>query len=78
MKIAKWGNSYAVRIPADVMRRARLENGVELEASVEDGCIFLKPKRSADRAARLDAIAAAVEPGVWEDYAFDRDELHER
>jgi antitoxin MazE len=47
-KLAKWGNSLAIRIPQSVAREARLREGDSLEVDVDrDGAIVLRsaPKR---------------------------------
>jgi antitoxin MazE len=41
--IAKWGNSLAVRIPQNVAKEMNLSEGVELDLSVVDGAIIIKP-----------------------------------
>jgi antitoxin MazE len=35
MRVARWGNSLAVRIPQALAEQARLDEGVEVEVSVE-------------------------------------------
>lgn len=42
MKIARWGNSLAVRLPREVAERAALREGEEIELSVEDGAVILR------------------------------------
>lgn len=44
-RIAKWGDSLAVRIPKAFASEAQLEEGMEVELSVEDGRIILGPVR---------------------------------
>lgn len=43
--IAKWGNSLAVRLPRQVAEAANLQEGAEVEISVEDGKLTIAPKR---------------------------------
>jgi antitoxin MazE len=43
LKIRKWGNSLAVRIPANVARSARLSEGQPVEMSVEDDRVAITP-----------------------------------
>ncbi len=40
--IQKWGNSLAVRLPKAVVREAELDNGSEVDISVQDGQVILK------------------------------------
>ena len=44
IQVAKWGNSLALRIPADQARRIGIKEGDSLEARVTaDGGLSLKP-----------------------------------
>ena len=45
-RIAKWGNSLAVRIPLAIARQARLEEGDSVELALDrEGSIVLRPAR---------------------------------
>jgi antitoxin MazE len=47
--IKPWGNSLGIRIPADVLKMARLAEGVDIEFLVSDNDeIVLRPKRFPD------------------------------
>lgn len=47
--IKPWGNSLGIRIPADVLKMARLAEGVDIEFLVSDQDeIILRPKRFPD------------------------------
>ncbi len=44
-KLAKWGNSFAVRLPKEVVAQTSLNSGDKISVSVEkDGGIVLRPK----------------------------------
>lgn len=43
VRVQKWGNSLAVRLPMHVAKEAKLEEGSELDLSEEAGYISLKP-----------------------------------
>ena len=75
MKIAKWGNSSAVRLPAEVLAKAGLSAGDEVEAVVEDGAVVLRRVRT-----REEIIASLEEfRGLLPaDFKFDREEANER
>jgi antitoxin MazE len=46
LQIAKWGNSLAVRIPADYVRRIGIKEGDHLEAHLSvDGTLNLRPAK---------------------------------
>jgi len=40
--VRKWGNSAGIRIPAAMMRAAKLEIDSEVEAHVEEGALIVK------------------------------------
>ena len=70
MKVSKWGNSLAVRLPADLVRALGLKEG----DSVSEETLAL---RKVSREEALRRIRAAK----WElpaDYKFDRDEANSR
>lgn len=74
LKIAKWGNSLAVRLPADMVRDLDLKEGDLVERDV----LALKralPKLSREEALeRMKAMALPLPPG----YKFDREEANAR
>ncbi len=44
LQVAKWGNSLALRIPADVVRRLGLREGATVEAHLTvDGTLSIRP-----------------------------------
>jgi antitoxin MazE len=46
LQIAKWGNSLAVRIPADYVRQIGVKEGDQLQAHISaDGALNLRPSR---------------------------------
>jgi antitoxin MazE len=72
MRIAKWGNSLAVRLPAAVVAALELKEGDEIEIHVADGrelAVARKPGRE-ELLKRLHAFRGRL-PG---DFKFDRDE----
>lgn len=42
--VAKWGNSLAVRIPKSLAQEISLTEQAEIELSVVDGVIMMKPR----------------------------------
>lgn len=76
MKVAKWGNSLAVRLPADVVEALGLKEGdeIELVPSEKSGlAVACLPDRQELLAAlrKLRGIRPA-------EYKFDREEANER
>ncbi|HWH84937.1 MAG TPA: AbrB/MazE/SpoVT family DNA-binding domain-containing protein [Burkholderiaceae bacterium] len=66
LQIAKWGNSLAMRLPADIVRRFGLREGdsVDAQATV-DGALTIRPAGWNRRAfaAELDEARAALPMG---------------
>ena len=42
--IQKWGNSLAVRIPANLADQADLREGIDVEVVAEQGAIVIRPR----------------------------------
>jgi antitoxin MazE len=79
MKVSKWGNSLAVRLPAEVVKRLGLKEGdelVEQPGFAEQKQILLQRELTRDeRLARLAELRKTVN---WPaDYKFNRDELYD-
>ncbi len=74
LKVAKWGNSLAVRLPADMVRELGLKEGDFVDRDV----LALKralPKLTREQALeRMMAMALPLPP----DYKFDREEANAR
>lgn len=77
MQVAKWGNSLAVRIPADVARALGLKEGdnVELRA-FEAGqiAVITEKQRRAEALERIRELAVPAPPG----FKFDREQANAR
>jgi antitoxin MazE len=76
MRIAKWGNSLAVRLPAAVVEALKLKEGDEVEIHVADRKQFgiaRKPGRD-ELLKRLRAFRGRLPA----DFKFDRDEANAR
>ena len=59
MKVARWGNSLAVRIPQPLAEQARLGEGDEVEVSVRDGAVIV---RRSEADLELERVVAAITP----------------
>jgi antitoxin MazE len=60
VRLVKWGNSHAVRIPRTIVDRAEIREGDELEIRVEEGgSIALAP---ATRRLTLDDLVSRITP----------------
>ena len=76
MRVAKWGNSLAIRLPASVVEALELKEGDDIELLVKDENVLevaSKPGRE-ELIKRLRAFRGRLPA----DFKFDRDELNER
>lgn len=76
MKVAKWGNSLAVRLPAEVVEALELKEGDEIQLrAVRRDEFDVSPRATAD-----DVIKAfrKFRGRLPADFKFDRDEANER
>lgn len=76
MKVARWGNSLAVRLPADVVKKLGLKEGDEVELiGAEKSSLKLQRQRTREEALeRLTSMRLQL-PDDWK---FDRDEANTR
>lgn len=76
MRVAKWGNSMAVRLPAAVVDALALKEGDEIEISVVGDRRFeVRRDRARENALdRLKALRRTLPPG----FVFDRDDANRR
>lgn len=76
MKVAKWGNSLAIRVPVEVAERLKLKSGDEIQIKVTGEHKF---EVSRDRR-RLEALQKLkkLRFELPADYKFSRDELYDR
>jgi antitoxin MazE len=76
MRVAKWGNSLAIRLPAAVVEALKLKEGDEIEVHILAGremALARKPGRE-ELLARLRAFRGRLPP----EFKFDRDEANAR
>jgi antitoxin MazE len=76
MRVAKWGNSLAVRLPKPVIDALALKEGDEIEITVKrDGGFEVSHDRTiADAVEAMRALRRPLPPG----FSFDRGEANER
>ena len=77
MKVAKWGNSLAVRIPVEVASALELKEGDEVQVHVAEQGRTFEVKKALTPEEALIAIRKyrGLRPA---DFKFDREEAHER
>lgn len=76
MKVAKWGNSLAVRLPAAVVEALQLQDGDDIEIRVDSprSLSVVKKPDIEEMFARVRKLRGAAP----KDFKFDREELYER
>ena len=76
MRVAKWGNSLAVRLPKQLVDALSLETGDELEIvdATRERLAVVKDERRKQALERLASMRIALPP----DYKFDREEANKR
>ncbi len=80
MKVSKWGNSLAIRLPAEMVERLGVKEGDELYSIPGMGEEpSVKIARKITREERLQRLAEFRKTVTWpSDYKFDRDEANSR
>ena len=75
MQVAKWGNSLAVRLPAELVRELGLKEGDQIDLVKDDGAVKVRRQPRAEEVLeslrRLRGRLPATE-------RLSRDEVHER
>ena len=76
MRVAKWGNSLAVRLPASIVEALELKEGDEIEIYIADERRFGVPRKPTreELLKRLRAFRGRLPA----DFKFDRDEANAR
>jgi antitoxin MazE len=76
MRVSKWGNSLAIRLPAPVVEVLSLKEGDQIEISVTGSRVF-EVSRKASREELLERLRA-FRGSLPLDFKFDRDEANAR
>lgn len=76
MKVAKWGNSLAIRLPAAVVEGLELKEGDEIELHLKGDREF-EVDRDQRRRKAIEALIAMRRP-FPPDFKFDREEANAR
>lgn len=76
MRVAKWGNSLAVRLPSAVVEALDLHEGDQIEIYVE-GSRSMGVARKPERAELIERLRA-FRGRLPADFRFDRDEANGR
>ena len=76
MRVAKWGNSLAVRLPDAVVKALKLKTGDEIEI-VATGARRFEVGRDRSREQALERLRTLKKP-LPKGFRFDRDEANAR
>jgi antitoxin MazE len=76
MRVAKWGNSLAVRLPDSVVKALKLKTGDEIEI-VATGARRFEVGRDRSREQALERLRKLRKP-LPKGFRFDRDEANAR
>jgi antitoxin MazE len=76
MRVSRWGNSLAIRLPSGVVEALRLREGDEIEVTVKGARAF-EIDRDTSREEALDRLRALRKP-LPAGWRFDREEATSR
>jgi antitoxin MazE len=76
MRVAKWGNSLAVRLPESVVKALKLKTGDEIQI-VATGARRFEVGRDRSREQALERLRTLKKP-LPKGFSFDRDEANAR
>ncbi|MBS0367120.1 MAG: AbrB/MazE/SpoVT family DNA-binding domain-containing protein [Proteobacteria bacterium] len=76
MRVAKWGNSLAVRLPDAVVKALKLKTGDEIEI-VASGARRFEVGRDRSRERALERLRSLKKP-LPRGFRFNRDEANDR
>jgi antitoxin MazE len=76
MRVAKWGNSLAVRLPDAVVKALKLKTGDEIEIVIT-GARRFEVTRDRSREQAMERLRALKKP-LPKGFRFDRDEANAR
>jgi antitoxin MazE len=76
MRLAKWGNSFAFRVPAELMRKMNLtpDEDFQFRQTGEDSFEIIRDRRRQEALEKMRSLRFVLP----DDYVFNREELHER
>lgn len=77
MKVAKWGNSLAIRLPAALVEQLQLKEGDEIDIGVA-GSASLGVAKAMTRAEKVERMREILRGTLPPDYKFDREEANKR
>lgn len=76
MQVAKWGNSYAIRLPAAVVNALELSEGDDIEVTIRDRGSLEVSRKPDDQ--ELMQRLRKFRGTIPNDFKFDRDDANDR
>jgi antitoxin MazE len=76
MRVSKWGNSLAIRLPDTIVKALKLKSGDEIEIVLRTERVF-EVERDTSRERSLVRLRALKKP-LPKGFRFDRDEANAR
>jgi antitoxin MazE len=76
MRVSKWGNSLAIRLPSAIVKALELKEGDHIEIRLASDRVF-EVGRNQLRQKALDSLRRLQRP-LPAGFVFDREEAHER
>ena len=76
MRVSKWGNSLAIRLPSPIVKALELKEGDNVEIQIAGRKNF-QVKKDRTREQALEALRKLSRP-FPKGFVFDREEAHER
>jgi len=75
MKLAKWGNSFAFRVPAELMRKMNLtpDEDFQFRQTGEDSFEIIRDRSRQEALKKMRKLRFALP----DDYVFNRDEIYD-
>ncbi len=70
--VAKWGNSYALRIPAAIARSLNVKDGSRVELAIDDGALVVRPVVERPRISLDELLADMTTDSVHSETATGR------
>ena len=77
MRIAKWGNSLAVRLPSALVKKLELKEGDEVDVAPATDSRALEVAKRPSRQELIESLRE-FRGTLPRDFKFDRDEANER
>ena len=72
LKVQKWGNSLALRIPKAFAHETRLKPGSQVNLSIKDGKLVIEPVLDEKKYVLDDLLSKVTESNIHKEYSFGK------